>query len=185
MAENEPTKVCPLCAETIKTAAKVCPFCQTRQNRFRLLAGELTGVIVVLVVLVGLPIFCETMLPDESNETSCLAFVIHRSDLSVARPAWETDGNRSGDYWLTGLVTNKGSLAWRVHGFELKIFDKKNNLQDVAHPDLNKSEVFVVQPGQEHAFKVRFSSQVFESSSRLSVRVQKATDARDRYDPED
>ncbi|MDD5140333.1 MAG: hypothetical protein PHY43_08765 [Verrucomicrobiales bacterium] len=185
MTENEQTKICPLCAETIKEAAKVCPFCQTRQNRFCLLAAELVSVVVVLLVLVGLPIFCEKMLPAESDETSSLAFVIHRSDLSIDHPFWEANGNKSGDYWLTGLVTNKGSLAWRVHGFELKIFDGKNNLQDVAHPDLNKSEVFVVQPGQEHTFKVRFSSQVLEAGSKLSVRVQKATDGRDHYDPGD
>lgn len=185
MTETEQTKVCLLCAETIKTAAKVCPFCQTRQNRFRILAGELVGIAVVLLVIVGLPIFCEHILPNESSETSSLALSIHRNDLSVDHTAWVAVEKSGDKYWLTGLVANKGNHAWRVHGFEVKIFDDKNNLQDVAHPDLSKSEVFVVQPGQEHAFKIEFRSQVMEAGSKLSARVQKATDGRDHYDPED
>ena len=185
MAETEPTKVCPLCAETIKAAAKLCPHCQTRQNRFRLLAGELTGIVIVVLVMVGVPIFCETILPAESDESSSATFVIHRSDLLVSNPAWENTEKNNGDCWLTGWVTNNGNHAWRVHGFELKIFDGKSSLRDVAHPDLKKSEAFVVQPGQAHAFKVRFASQVIETSSKLSARVQKATDGRDRFDPGD
>src|SRR6267378_3729589 len=31
MAENEQTKICPLCAETIKAAAKMCPYCRNWQ----------------------------------------------------------------------------------------------------------------------------------------------------------
>jgi len=185
MAGTEQTNVCPLCAEAIKAAAKVCPFCQTRQNRFRLLAGELTWVIVVLLVLVGMPIICEYLSPDDSDEASSLALIIHRSDLSVAHLNLEASGKNNDAYWLTGLVTNKGNQAWRIHSFEVRIMDDKNDLRDAAHAKLNKSEVFVVQPGQEHAFKVQFTAPMVESNSKLSVRVQQATDGRERYDPSD
>jgi hypothetical protein len=185
MADDKQTKICPSCAETIKMAAKVCPYCQTRQNRFRLLAGELTGVVAVLLVMVGLPILCEYLSPDDSDETSSLGFIIHRSDLSVAHLNLEASGKNNNDYWLTGLVTNNGHQAWRVHSFEVRILDDKNNLRDVAHTYLDKLEVFVVQPGQEHAFKVKFTTPMVDTSSKLSVRVQQATDGRERYNPSD
>jgi hypothetical protein len=36
MGDASQTKTCKLCAESIKAAAKVCPFCQAHQGRFAL-----------------------------------------------------------------------------------------------------------------------------------------------------
>jgi len=65
VSESEPTKTCPLCAETIKSAAKICPFCRTRQSRFVLLQGELAGALVALMWIVILAAICGWVFPEE------------------------------------------------------------------------------------------------------------------------
>lgn len=185
MAEAEQTKVCPLCAETIKAAAKVCPHCRTRQSRFVILGSELVGIVSVLIVVtayIAIPLYFDRMFPDLSDGTSSFAFVIHRNDLSVERPVWEADQRGNDYYWLTGLVTNKGTYPWRIHGFEIRFMDDQK-MTDARQVDLKKAEVFVVQPGQEHAFKIQFYSPMLTKSSKLVVRVEKATDGRERYEP--
>ena len=183
MAVNEQTKVCPLCAETIKAAAKVCPFCRTRQSRFTLLKGEFAGIILVLTVFIVIPFSLDWLFGDESDDQSSIAFVIHRNDLSVKDIAWKTAG-RNHDYLLTGYITNGGNYSWRIHELEIRVEDAQNNMVDVRHVEFDKDEKFVVQPGQDHAFKTQFETAMMDVNSKLAVRVQKATDGRERYDPD-
>lgn len=183
MTEGEQTKVCRLCAETIKAKAKVCPYCRTRQSRFSLLKGELAGVFFVLVVFLGIPLSLDQILPDESDNRASLAFVIHRHDLTIGQAAWAVAGKNQ-DYLLTGYVTNNGNYSWRIHELEVRISDAQNNMVDVRHVEFEKAEKFVVQPGQEHAFRIRFESPLLDTNSKLAVRVQRAADGREHYDPD-
>jgi hypothetical protein len=43
MGESIHTKVCPACAETIKAAARKCPFCQSNQSLWGNWRGELAA----------------------------------------------------------------------------------------------------------------------------------------------
>jgi len=181
MAEAALTKVCPLCAETIKAAAKVCPHCQTRQTRFAYLLGEFLGVIIALVVLGGLGFLLDWTFGNGEDDSVSLAFKIHRHDLSGRELAWTPD--RSQQYRLTGYVTNAGSYAWRIHELAILVKDGQGQMVDVSRVTLGKEEKFVVLPGQEHALSVLFTTSVLDTNSKLALRVQQATDGRERYDP--
>jgi hypothetical protein len=180
MIEAEQTKVCPLCAETIKAKAKVCPYCQTRQHRFSLLKGELTGILLMLGAIIAYPFSLDWAFGDQSDNRPSLNFIIHRNDLSVQQVTWKVTGKNE-DYWLTGYVTNGGIFSWRIHELEVRITNPQNDLVDVCHLEFGKSEKFVVQPGQEHAFGIQFKTPLLNKDSKLVARVQKATDGRERY----
>lgn len=180
MAENDQTKVCPLCAETIKVAAKLCPFCQSRQSRFTLLEGEIVGAVVGLILLVALTVLGSRLFPDEPPDSD---FARHRAELPVGRTIVESVGMKP-RFWLTGYVTNTGNRPWRVHEMEVRFLDSQGNLLDVQHPDFNKTQAFVVQPNQEHAFRIQLDSLIPTNSRAVHiVRVQTATDGRRSYDP--
>lgn len=49
MAETDQTKICPLCVEAIKAAAKVCPHCRSRLKTQK---GLLVGVLKIAGIMV-------------------------------------------------------------------------------------------------------------------------------------
>jgi RNA polymerase subunit RPABC4/transcription elongation factor Spt4 len=184
MAENDQTKVCPLCAETIKAAAKVCPFCQSRQGRFTVLKGELAGAFVVIVLLGGLIALGSWLFPDESDSTSKSNFIRHRDELPAVRTTLETAEMRE-QFWLSGFVTNKDGHPWRILGLEVRFLDAQSNLLEVQHREFDKINAFVVQPNSEHAFRIRLYNVPSSVTGVVqNVRVEFATDGRKYYNPD-
>ena len=172
MGEVSQTKVCPLCAETIKAQAKLCPYCQTHQGRFTLWREQLGQILAALLLLALLGLACFWAFPDVP--ASGRNFARHRDELRVLRPALERAKKRR-EFWLAGYVTNAGNFPWRVHKLELRFLDAKGNLLDVRHAAL--SDTFVVSPLGEAAFHVRLGELVFTNSDVVhQVRVQAATD---------
>src|ERR1035437_1442627 len=160
MSDMSQSKTCPRCAETIKAAARVCPFCQGRQGRFAIWQEQLCLVLAVLVLVVLLGLVCYWVLPDVP--ASGRNFARHRDDLSVLRASLEREKKKP-EFWLTGFVTNSGSYPWRVRELEVRLLDAQGNLLDVQHP--NVSDPFVVPPGAEGAFRVKLGEVVFTNSS--------------------
>src|SRR5450432_2523888 len=80
MTETEQTKVCPLCAETIKAAAKVCPRCRHWQKKWSL-ANPYVGIslysIVCFVALGGLIAFIGKICGPKED------FATYRNEISV------------------------------------------------------------------------------------------------------
>jgi hypothetical protein len=177
------TKVCPLCAETIKAAAKLCPHCRTRQNRFARLTGEIVGALVVMALLVALVSFLDLSSSDDNESNLYRGFAAHRDDLQVVRTTLEA-GPRQSEFWLTGYVTNKGERPWRVHELEVRFLDARGNMVDVQHPWFGKYDAFVAQPAQEHAFRIALGKVAQTNAvNTCRVRVQSASDGRQHYDP--
>jgi hypothetical protein len=173
MAEGSQTKVCPLCAETIKAVAKLCPFCQTRQGRWVLWAQELFIVACVLVVMGFLIAFATWVFPEDARLEG-LSFSNHRSELNVVRVALDRAKKRP-EFWLSGFVTNTGTYPWRVHLMEVRFVDEQGHLFDVYHPTIE--EPFVVEPGREHSFRVTLGLIAWTNTVALPrVRVQFASD---------
>ena len=78
-----------------------------------------------------------------------------------------------------------GDRPWRVHDLEVRTLDSQNNLIDVQHPGFKKQDAFVVEPGHEHAFRIGLDARANANTNvTLVVRVQNASDGRERYDPD-
>jgi predicted nucleic acid-binding Zn ribbon protein len=173
MGDVTQTKACPLCAETIKAAARVCSFCRAHQSRFALWREQLGQLALALPLMAILILVCFWVFPDD-GPSSGRNFARHREDLRVLRTSLEHSKPKP-EFWLTGYVTNRGDYPWRVRELELRLLDSQGNLLDVRHSVV--SDPFVVLPGCEDAFRVNLGEVVFTNSDVVQqVRVQTATD---------
>ncbi len=181
MTDGNATKVCPMCAEAIKAAAKLCPFCRTRQSRFVMWGYELAIALPGITVFALLIAVIAWLVPEEHG-VGGRNFARHRNDLVVVGT---TVGRATGKpgFWLTGLVTNQGVHPWRVQELEVRFLDRQGRLLDVRHPDVK--EFFVVQPRQDHGFRVELGELSFTNSDvSQQVRVQTATDGDRHLNPD-
>jgi hypothetical protein len=171
--ENEQTKVCPLCAETIKSAAQVCPFCRAKQVRYALWRQELTVAVPTAVLVIVALLVMYWIVPDEEG-VGGRNFSGHQGDLVVLSSLLER-GRTKPDFWLTGVLSNRGDHPWRVHELEVRFRNERGDLLDVIHPSVE--ELLVVQSHQEHGFRVSLGPLAFTNSGvTRQVRVQVATE---------
>jgi len=162
-----------LCAETIKEAAKVCPFCRASQTRLGHWGPYLLVAFSVVLMLAIVGLACARVFPDAFRPEG-MNFVPHREQLVVSRTSLER-GQRKPDFWLGGYITNTGNYPWRVQELEVRLMEGEDKLVDVYHPKI--SEPFVVQPHQEQAFRVELGRLAFTNIGIVArVRVQAATD---------
>ena len=173
MAENEQSKICSFCAEKIKVAAKICPFCRSKQGRYALwrqelsIAGPTTVLIIMAIAVIA------WLAPDEKGPGG-RSFAGHRNDLVILSTSLDRTGTKP-NFWMTGIVTNQGEHPWRVRELEVRFLDDRGNLLDVRHPDIKDS--FVVQSRQENGFRVELGGLAFTNQNVThQVRVQIATD---------
>jgi hypothetical protein len=67
MAETERTKVCPLCAETIKAAAKVCPYCRKSQRGWASFKVYDLGALAAALFFIGAIFFNCLLAPNKKR----------------------------------------------------------------------------------------------------------------------
>jgi hypothetical protein len=133
MADTEQTKVCPLCAETIKAAAKVCPHCRRWQKRWSFgnpYAGVIVFVVVCFVALIYLNAFYDQLFGQKRDFTpyqnqitvvnSETSFRIANSNLMVS---------------VIGVVTNQTDFGWKQIGMEAQFFDGNGRMIDVIEAE--------------------------------------------------
>jgi len=158
MAEIEQTKVCPLCAETIKTAAKVCPHCRHWQPRkwsfnnpaFLQSLASLVMAAAIFGAIAGLGYFLEHLIGPKRDfspyqnqilvVSSEMSFRISGSNLTVS---------------VVGVVTNQSDFAWKNVGLEARLFGKDGNLIDVIQASDSSYSGVVVLPHAEAGFKIQ------------------------------
>ena len=126
------------------------------------------------LVLAALAIVPIVLFAPEENGVGGLSFVGHRDDLAVLETSLARVSAKN-DFYLTGVVTNRGEHPWRVQELELRFLDVHGKLLDVRHHSVK--EPFVVLPRHAHAFRAQIGELAFTNSNvGQQVRVQEATD---------
>ena len=157
MTDGDQTKVCPLCAETIKAAAKVCPHCRHWQKKWSLQNPHVVTtiwVVTMFAAIIGFSVFVDRLLgPKEFFEN-------YRDQITVVSSQFSQRMVGS-NLLLTvvGTVTNRSAVAWKNVGVEAQFMDKSGKLFDVfvVDADYYHSSV-VVLPHGEAAFKIECKS---------------------------
>ena len=151
MAENESTKVCPHCAETIKAAAVVCPHCRYWQKKWSLYNPKvltLLGIVVMTVYFIGVGIFMDKVFGPKRDFAEFRDQIVV-VDSQVSHRMW------SSNIWVAvvGVVTNRSDAGWKNVGMEAQFFDKSGTLVDTIAAD-GDYRGFAVLPHGEAAFKI-------------------------------
>jgi hypothetical protein len=143
MAENEQTKVCPHCAETIKAAAKVCPHCHKIQKRWLFITGY-----DLLVLAMGL-LFIGTVFWFIKMSSNGRSFSSSREKIEVLNSQLAIDDSHDHtNVIVSGVLTNSSDYEWEMRSFEVRYLNSSGKIVDV---DL-ASDWFTVLPHSDHSF---------------------------------
>jgi hypothetical protein len=146
MPETEQTKVCRHCAETIKAAAKVCPYCRKSQRRWgNLTAYEFCAILITALVLGTTCVIARDLehardFGPDKNKILVTSFHFDRT----------TDRHFT-HVFVVGMLTNGSEHSWRVDRFQVRYLDTDRRLLgfDDSLPD-----AFAILPKSEHAFRL-------------------------------
>lgn len=154
MAETGQTKVCRLCAETIKAEAKVCPYCRAGQRRRYVLTIH-DWIMILTLLFFGGSIYLTLQLLEHGRAFSPprdrIDVLYSRLGFRVTKwgssPRWETN------IVVVGTMTNASPYAWAVGGIsevEVRFFDRDGKITDT---DRLSGEEFTILPHSDHSFR--------------------------------
>lgn len=155
MSETENTKVCPLCAEPIRPAAKVCPHCRHWLKKWSLYNPQVGAAIILglylVVVVVTVAVF-EKLFGSKRD----LSAYQGQIDILSSELSFRINGtNRY--VTVVGIVTNKCDFPWNEVGIEAQCFDTNGKLIDVI-PAKGDFRGIPVLARSESAFKIESSA---------------------------
>lgn len=140
--------------------------------------------LMLIGFILGLSALFSWLFPGKTDKPYSPHFPLHRPELAVVRTLLESVGEKQ-EMWLSGCITNTGRQSWRVHELEVRMLDSHGNMVDAQHPEFRKWDAFVIEPGHDHAFRVELNKRVNTNLNvTLLVRVQNASDGKERYDPD-
>ena len=138
MAEVEQTKICRRCAERIKTAARICPFCLGRQKGLPVGVWFMAISFSIMVISFGggLIWFANGRWPLNPQK-----FSEHKSELKIVR-ASIIEGRKTPEGWNKSLPATKTN--WMTHELEIRFVDEGGVLIDKQLPGGGYGVAYVV-----------------------------------------
>jgi len=151
MEINEQTKICPLCAETIKAAAKVCPHCRFWLNKWSVRSPHtMQGISVLFLVL--MIVFFGCFLGRLFNAGS--DFVQYQNQIAVVNSGTSFRVSNSNlMVSVIGVLTNQSTVGWKDIGIEAQFFGTDGKMIDVIQAEGDYRELTVL-PHSEASFKI-------------------------------
>lgn len=172
------TKVCKMCAETIKAAAVVCPHCRRVQTTWKIINPNLTA--MATLITIGIYVFAGFLLISKivgqrnfepyKSQITILESTVSQRDISNSNGVFVV---------ITGTLTNGSDYSWKRMSIEGQLFGTDGRLID-AIP--SKSDAFnddaVVAAHSVAAFKIESrTSHALADYANHKVNVQWAVDA--------
>jgi len=179
MAENEQTKVCPLCAETIKAAAKVCPFCRASQRRWPFLTvHDLIMILTVLFAFAASALLFHLMDHGRTFSPKRDHLEVLHSWMAVQMTEWGT--RWSTNVVVEGIMTNGSPYAWKVGDLgelEVRFFGPDGKITDT---DTISGDEFTILPHSHHSFRFYLDRKSIPEHASYKIYVRLAKDPKGR-----
>jgi len=169
-------KICPLCAEEIKAAAKLCPHCRHWQNKWSIQNPHIS---VLLWSVLYLGFFCGIAVFLERAFSRGNDFSAQKTQLVVVTSEIQFLQSGTNRYLaVIGVITNQSQLSWGDVNVEARFFNADGKLVDVI-PGRGTHIGVAISAHSEAAFKIE--SKTIESTNNFNsykVFVTWAKDAR-------
>ena len=170
------TKVCKMCAETIKMAAVVCPHCRRVQTTWKIFSPNLTA--MAMLITIGIYLFAGFLLINKI--VGQRNFERYKNQIAILESTVSQRVTSNGVFVvITGTLTNGSDYSLKRMSIEGQLFGVDGRLID---PIPTKSDVFsddaVVAAHSVAAFKIESrTSRAFSDYANHKANVQWAVDA--------
>ncbi len=122
------TKVCKLCAETIKSAAVVCPHCRQVQTTWKLCSPNVTGAVTLTFFAIG--ILCVFLFI--TKIVGRQDFEPYQSQLTILESTVSQRVTTNATFVvITGVLTNGSDYSWKNISLEGQLYSSDGHLMDV------------------------------------------------------
>ncbi len=170
MVENKQTKICPLCAETIKAAAKVCPHCRKLQGRFCFISqhdAQAIGAVLVFIALAFLA--CWFFGTGREYSPKRHKIIVLSSQFGIESTKDHTNAI------VSGVLTNASEYKWDVTRFEIRFLDAAGRIVDTESAGSEYQSLSVL-PHGEASFHLGLSMKTLPVFSNSQITVTEAKD---------
>ena len=175
MPDNEQTKVCPLCAETIKAAAKVCPHCRKSQRRWVFLTRYDFGAFLATLLFLAACYFFFTIFYQGRD------FALDKDKIHITDFHFVIDKSRDRtNVVVLGTLTNESEHSWNIDDFQVRYLNSTGKVFDID--DCSSYGEVRVMPHSDHSFQLTlYQRESVPQYSDCDVRAVSASDPRAQW----
>src|SRR6266567_6846968 len=146
--QNATTKVCPMCAESIRVAAKLCPHCRHWQSRWAFLTGGYWWMPLIIMAFALAPLVLVEHFFDPDRDFAPFHDQIVVTDSQVHYSQTE----KGAFIAVVGMIKNNSKFSWKEVELEVQYFDKDGKLIDTKS---DREYNATILPQGERAFRIR------------------------------